>query len=92
MKLDLLKIGVREFRAHIMNYLKSPSPIAITRHEQTIGYYIPAHQPSETDIEELKRAAQQLEKLLISGGVTEEELIADFRALREQGAKMHKEQ
>ncbi len=91
MNLDLFKIGVREFRAHVMRYLKSPSPIAITCHGKTLGYYIPTHQPSETDVEELKRAALQLDKLLISNGLTEEELLADFRALR-QGTKKHKEQ
>ena len=36
-----IKVGVKEFRAHLPSYLDSMSPIAITRHGETIGYYIP---------------------------------------------------
>jgi len=45
------KVGVKEFRAHLLSYLESVFPIAITRHGETIGYYIPAHpwsQPGRT--------------------------------------------
>jgi hypothetical protein len=33
------KVGVKEFRANLPSYLESMSPIAITRHGETIGYY-----------------------------------------------------
>jgi hypothetical protein len=39
---------------------------------------------NEDDLHALKKAALKLEKLLISQGITEEELFAEFHALRER--------
>jgi uncharacterized protein YdcH (DUF465 family) len=39
-------------------------------------------QMEKTEINSLKRAAARFEKLLASHGLTEDELLADFRALR----------
>lgn len=36
-----IRVGVREFHANLPTYLESVSPVAITRHGETIGYYIP---------------------------------------------------
>jgi hypothetical protein len=85
MDTNVLKVGMREFRAHLPQYLLASSlPVAITRHGETIGFYIPArHHPEQADIQALKQAALQFEKLLHSHGVTEEELLSEFRALRE---------
>ena len=36
------RIGIREFRESLSTYLlQSQAPIAITRHGDTVGYYIP---------------------------------------------------
>lgn len=83
----ILKVGIREFRAHLPQYLFSEEPIAIMRHGEMVGFYIPAHRPAhEAEIETLKQAALQLEKLLQMKGVAEEELISEYRLLR-QGKK-----
>ena len=38
-----LKVGIREFREKLASYLLDTDvPVAITRHGDTIGYYIPA--------------------------------------------------
>jgi hypothetical protein len=87
MDTNLIKIGMREFREHMPQYLKSTSPVAITRHGETVGFYIPTHHPEKTDLEELKNAAKQLDKLLLSKGFTEEELLSEFRSLRESKKK-----
>lgn len=88
MDTDIIKVGMREFRAHLPQYLMKTLPVAITRHGETIGFYIPArHHHDKKDIDALKHAALKLEKLLLSSGVTEEELFADFRALRGKKAK-----
>jgi len=87
MNTHLVKIGMREFREHMPQYLKSTSPVAITRHGETVGFYIPTHHPEKSDLEELKNAAKQLDKLLLSKGITEEELLSDFRSLRESKEK-----
>lgn len=84
MTTSVLKVGMREFRAHLPQYLLTSVPVAVTRHGETVGYYIPTrHRPEKPELEALKQAAQKLEKLLISHGVTEDELVAEFRALRE---------
>lgn len=84
MNTNVLKVGMREFRAHLPQYLLTSVPVAITRHGETVGYYIPTrHHIEKAELDTLKQAAQSLEKLLISHGVTEEELFQEFRVLRE---------
>ena len=79
----ILKTGMREFRAHLPQYLLSTSPIAITRHGETIGFYIPTrHHPAKAEINALKKAALQLDSLLLSLGATEDELLKEFRSLK----------
>lgn len=81
---NIAKVGMREFRANLPHYLLTSLPVAITRHGETIGFYIPArHSQEKTELDALKHAAANLEKLLLSSGITEEELFADFRKLRE---------
>jgi antitoxin (DNA-binding transcriptional repressor) of toxin-antitoxin stability system len=40
--MDAVKIGIREFREKLADYLESGTPLAITRHGETLGFYIPA--------------------------------------------------
>lgn len=85
---NVLKVGMREFRSHLPQYLLTSNPVAITRHGETIGYYIPTkHHAEKSELEELKQAAKNLEDLLIAHGLTEDELVADFRTLREGKSK-----
>lgn len=80
---SVVEVGVREFREGLARYLESQTPLAITRHGQTMGYYIPAR-PSrdEREIEALTRAVGRLEALLAERGVTEDEVLHEFRARR----------
>jgi len=84
MNATVLKVGVREFRAHLPQYILTSVPVAITRHGETVGYYIPTrHHIEKAELDSLKQAALALEKLLVSHGVSEDELFLEFRALRE---------
>ncbi|PSF38082.1 prevent-host-death protein [Aphanothece hegewaldii CCALA 016] len=81
----LEKVGIREFRDHLAKYLNTASPVAVMRHGQTVGYFLPAQQePAEAEIEGLKRAALKLDALLQEKGLTEDLLVEEFRQLREQ--------
>ncbi len=72
---------MREFREDLAEYLDSPVPVAITRHGQTVGYYIPARSASaEAELQALRRAIEQVEALLAEYGVTEEEIVREFRS------------
>jgi hypothetical protein len=83
MDTHLVKVGMREFREHLPQYLLSSSPVAITRHGETMGFYIPAHHaPKQAELNALKQAALALETLLAKHQVSEEDLMAEFRVLR----------
>ena len=36
-----IKVGVREFRERIASFLESDTPVAVTRHGETLGVYVP---------------------------------------------------
>jgi len=41
--MEAVRVGIREFRDKLASYLlESDAPMAITRHGDTVGYYIPA--------------------------------------------------
>ena len=41
--MEAVKVGMREFRDKLATYLlESDSPVTITRHGDTVGYFIPA--------------------------------------------------
>lgn len=81
-----LKVGIREFRADLAEYIASSTPVAITRHGQTVGYFIPTHGQVEADIAALKKASQTLDQLLQQQAVDAEAVVADFKAARQAKA------
>lgn len=79
----LIRVGVREFREELAEYLDSPAPVAVTRHGQTLGYYIPARgEVDEQELHAVKRAVEQLGALLDEHGISEEEVVREFRSRR----------
>lgn len=80
---QLARIGVREFRQDLADYLDASGPIAITRHGHTVGYYIPARGPvEEQELVALRRAVGQIEALLAEHGVSEDDIVRELRARR----------
>jgi antitoxin (DNA-binding transcriptional repressor) of toxin-antitoxin stability system len=81
----LQKIGIREFRNNLAKYLSANEPVAVMRHGQTVGYFLPTHKkPEQAELESLKMAAAKLDELMASSGITEDELIEEFRQLRQK--------
>lgn len=81
----LQKIGIREFRNNLAKYINAPSPIAVMRHGQTVGYFLPTHiEPEKAELEALKSAAAKLDALLKEREISEDELVDEFRQLRQQ--------
>jgi antitoxin (DNA-binding transcriptional repressor) of toxin-antitoxin stability system len=81
-------IGIREFREKLSRFLESATPVAITRHGETVGFYIPARRKrKDADLDALRRAGEQLDALIATAGTTEDELVADFKDLRRQARK-----
>jgi PHD/YefM family antitoxin component YafN of YafNO toxin-antitoxin module len=64
------------------------TPVAITRHGDTIGYYIPARRKrSEAERTALKEAAARLQQVLAAEGISEEEILKDFKQWHAGGSK-----
>ena len=83
------KVGIREFRENLANYLESKTPVAITRHGTTIGVYVPTRpKPSQEELEALRVAAETMQQLLAAAGITEDEIISDFRKARRAGRNL----
>lgn len=82
--METVKVGMREFRDKLATYLlESESPVAITRHGDTVGYFIPARRKrSDADREALREAATHWQKVLDSEGISEDEVVADFKQWR----------
>jgi hypothetical protein len=79
------KVGIREFRENLADYLESKTPVAITRHGATIGIYVPTKpKPSQADLEALRVAAEQMQALIAVAGATEDEIVADFKKARRE--------
>lgn len=79
-----LKVGIREFREKLAAYLlESEEAVAITRHGDTVGYYIPARRKrTESERATLKEAASRLQRALAAEGISEDEIIRDFKRWR----------
>jgi len=79
-----VKVGMREFREKLASFvLESDRPVAITRHGDTVGYFVPTRRKrSVAEREALKEAAARLDRALAAKGITEEEITQDFRRWR----------
>src|SRR5579885_3895083 len=84
-KMKTTKVAIREFREKLADYLESGTPLAITRHGETVGFYIPAQlHDRAARIRALRAAAKQLDDLILSWNTSEEELMSDYKRLRKQ--------
>ncbi len=82
--MEAVKIGIREFRADLAEYIASNTPVAVTRHGQTVGYFIPTHGQVDADLAALKKASKTLDRLLAAQSVDIDEVVADFKAQRQR--------
>ena len=76
------KVGIREFRAGLADYIDGDAPIAVTRHGQTVGYFIPTKSDREADVAALRAAAAKLEALLHLDKGEVDAAVEEFKTLR----------
>lgn len=84
--METTRVGIREFRSGIAEYIASSTPVAVTRHGHTVGYFIPTREQAEADLAALKMASNTLDKLLRARGVDVDAVVADFKAARKKSA------
>lgn len=82
--MDAIKVGIREFRADLAEYIASSRPVAVTDHGQTVGYFIPTKRGGEADVAALRRAGETFDEALAAKGIAIEDVVAEFDALRKK--------
>jgi len=78
----LKTVGVREFRDHATAYLSGNEAVAVNKHGQVIGFYIPVERDPAQAERALDRLGQAVEKVLASTGMSEEELVETLTSPR----------
>jgi antitoxin (DNA-binding transcriptional repressor) of toxin-antitoxin stability system len=81
--METVKVGMREFREKLAGYLESGTVLAIMRHGETVGYYIPARKRSrKAELEAMRAAAKDLDKMISSWATSEDELMEEYKEIR----------
>jgi antitoxin (DNA-binding transcriptional repressor) of toxin-antitoxin stability system len=82
--METTKVGIREFRDNLATYvLESETPVAITRHGDTVGYFIPTRRKrTAADRDAFREAAAKWQATLDAAGITEEDAIAEYERLK----------
>jgi antitoxin (DNA-binding transcriptional repressor) of toxin-antitoxin stability system len=88
--METAKVGIREFRADLAEYIASSVPVAVTRHGQTVGYFIPTQGQADADIAALKKASKTLDQMLAAQEVDVETVVAEFKSVRKQSSQRNK--
>jgi len=78
------RIGVRELRENLSLFLESNEPLEVTRHGQTIGFFIPIPKKSGQDQRKsLLEAGKRMDDELIRLGLKEDGLLEEFKQWRQ---------
>jgi len=82
-------VGIREFRDNLATYLlESDKPLAITRHGDTIGYYLPTRRKrTEAEKKAMDEVHARLQEEMAAAGVTEDEIVEDFKQFRAEARR-----
>ena len=76
------KVGIREFRSGLAEFIASANPVAVTRHGQTVGYFIPTHVHTDADMAALKKASAEVDRLLADRTVDIQAVSTELKAAR----------
>lgn len=80
------KVGVREFRENLAGYIEGGRPLAITRHGETLGFFIPAHKRNrKAEIDAMRAAASELDAMISGWGASEDDLMREYREINRGG-------
>jgi hypothetical protein len=77
------RIGVRQFRENLTGYLEGGRPIAIARHGETLGFFIPAQKRGRrAEVEAMQAAAKELDAKIAQWGASEDKLMREYKEIR----------
>jgi antitoxin (DNA-binding transcriptional repressor) of toxin-antitoxin stability system len=81
--METSKVSVRDFRSRFSAYSESGKAVAVTKHGRTVGFYIPVRRkPAAEDLATFREAGRVMQEWMAKNGVSEEELMEDFKQLR----------
>lgn len=78
-------VGVREFRAGLSSYINAGDAVALTRHGQTVGWFIPTPPAPRGRAESLKQAGAVLDRLLAENDTDTGEILKEYQEARRKG-------
>ncbi len=81
----MIEVGVREFRAKLPQYLSdADKAVAITRHGQILGYFIPTKRQTASDaqVATLREATARMSQMLEEIDMSEDGFADEFNRLR----------
>jgi antitoxin (DNA-binding transcriptional repressor) of toxin-antitoxin stability system len=76
------KVDIREFRAGLADYIAAGEPVAVSRHGQTVGHFIPARGDRDAEVAALRAAGAKLDDLLNLSQDEVNDAVAEFEELR----------
>lgn len=68
-------------------FIASANPVAVTRHGQTVGYFIPTHAHIDADMAALTEASAEFDRVLAALSVEIRVVATEFKAAREGGKR-----
>jgi PHD/YefM family antitoxin component YafN of YafNO toxin-antitoxin module len=85
--MEAVKVGMREFRDNLATYVEEATgPVALTRHGDTVGYYLPTRRKrTEADKAAFEEAAAKWQAVLDANGIDQDEvdkIVAEFKGKR----------
>ena len=80
--METRSVGIREFRAGLAEFIDNKQPVAVTRHGQTVGFFIPTARPSQADLQALRDATDKLQAIMSLSEDEVDAAVRDFEALR----------
>lgn len=80
-----VKVGIREFRAGLADFVSAEAPVAVTRHGQTVGYFIPVRHDRAADAAALRAAGERLDALLKVTEAEADAMVEEFARRRKTG-------
>jgi antitoxin (DNA-binding transcriptional repressor) of toxin-antitoxin stability system len=82
--MEAIKVGIREFRADLAEYIASDVPVVVTRRGQTVGFFIPSQGQVDAELAALEKASKILDQMLAAQEVDVEGVVAEFKTVRKQ--------
>jgi hypothetical protein len=82
--METRSVGIREFRAGLAEFIDNKQPVAVTRHGQTVGFFIPTARPSQADLQALRDATHKLQTIMSLSEDEVDAAVRDFEALRKR--------